>query len=120
MHGDCSCGVEEHVGEKAGAIGQKALMELVGAGYKECCGNCQGVAGALAYEAAIEAACRFAKGEPESAKAYERKQAVAGEVAGFANDVVDVGPVVVCGCSQDQLEEVVQRCGGVVGAEGCG
>jgi hypothetical protein len=69
----------------------------------------------------MQPGCGTAKGEAESAKEDEREDAEAGDVSGFAEHVVDMGPVVVDGSAEEELEEAVQRRRGMVGPEsGCG
>lgn len=84
-------------------------MDFVGAGYEEGGGDGQCVADAFCVEA---------KGaeqrETESAVEGERQDAVSGEVAGLAEQVVKQVPVRIDACAEEPMKQAVQRGRGVV------
>ena len=125
MQGERSRRVEDDVGEESGSIGQEALMEFVGARDHESGGDRENLADELPPEGWTQSRTQDAGGavaesEPESAETSERKQAIADEVAGFANEVMGVAPALIDGRAEDGLAEAVKRSRCVVCAEGSG
>ena len=104
MQGQCACGIEQDVGEAAGAIGQEGLMNFVGTGYEEGGDDGECVADAFAVEAEY-----VAQRETKSAIEGERQDAVSGEVAGFAEQVMKQIPMRIDACAEEPMKEAVQR-----------
>lgn len=120
LEGKCAGGVEEDVGEGAGAVGEECLVKFIGA-CDECGGgDGEGVAGERELEAALEFCELVAEGEPEGAEADKGECSVAEKVPGFAEEVVEVAPILVEGGAEKGLAEAVEGSGGAVRAEGGG
>jgi hypothetical protein len=95
-----SCGVEDYIGKDAGTVGQKALMEFICTGDEERGGDGQDVAKKLPSKNGVEGEAQgltnaVTQSEPESAEADQGKYSIAGEVAGLANDVVGIAPILI-------------------------
>lgn len=98
--------VEQYIRQAAGAIGQKALVDLVRARGDQRRSHGENVAELLVLkrvrDVALECARRRLVGK-------ERKGSIRREVARLPDQVVKMAPVVVYRRSEDRLEDVLQR-----------
>lgn len=120
LEGECSGGVEEDVEDAAGAVGKEGLVQFIGAGDEGGGGDGEGVAGEGEMQAVSEFSELVTEGEGEGAKADEGECSVAEEVSGFAEEVVELAPVMVDGGAEKGLAEAVEGGGGAICAKGGG
>ena len=66
---------------------------------------------------AVQPACGVAKRKSEPTKADQRQRAVAGKVPNLAQNMMRKAPVVVNGCTQEAMQEIVQRLRSMIGAQ---
>ncbi len=115
--GEATGGVEDDVCKGAGAVGQKGLVDFVGAGDEQRCAESHCVGEEASSERITCADGGVLQRHPETAEADDREQAVAVEVAYFAQDVVGEGPARPRGCTGDPFPCVTEGAVGVVGAK---
>ena len=120
LQGDGPGGVEQHVGKGAGAVGQEDLVNLIRARDQERGGDGRGLQGELLPQDAKTARRTHANGAAEAAVAEEREDAVSGKVSAFPEVVMDEGPAAIDRRTEEPVEKIVDRTGGMVGAEGRG
>jgi len=102
--------IEQDIAEGTVTIGQEGLVKFVGAGDEECGSDGKAVSG----ETVAEAAGGFALDHAEGAEADEREEAIAHEVAGFADHEVDWLPVCELIEAEDRFRNAPKRSAGVI------
>lgn len=94
---DCACCVEQNVGEAAGAVGEECLVDFVDVSDEEDGGDGHAVADPLTGRSGELEISHLPDRQEDAAEDDQGKEAVAGEVADFADHVMDVGPARVDG-----------------------